>query len=307
VLSVRSVPELRDGLRPPRRAGARIGLVPTMGALHDGHRSLLRRARADSDTVVMSLFVNPRQFTDIGDLAGYPRDETRDLALAAAEGVDVVFAPAPEAVYPAGFATTVSVGGPARGLEGEHRGRAHFDGVATVVAKLLGMVGPEVAYFGQKDAQQVAVIRRLVADLDIPCAIEVCPTVRESDGLAMSSRNAQLSPEERVRAGALFAALRSVREAVRDGVGAAAEATAGGRGLLAAAGAELEYLELVDPTTMVPLARLTGSDGAPDGNALAVVAARVGAVRLIDNLIVSVPSPRPHPDHLVATPSGAPT
>lgn len=288
MLTVRTVPELRDALAPTRRAGGRIGLVPTMGALHDGHLSLLRHGRGACDTLVMSLFVNPRQFSDSGDLAGYPRDEPRDLALADRAGVDIVFAPVPDAVYPPGFATTVSVAGPARGLEGAHRGHAHFEGVATVVTKLLNMVGPDVAWFGQKDAQQVAVIRRLVADLDIPVAIEVRPTVRERDGLAMSSRNVRLSDAQRARAGALYEALVAVRRAVAGGVVDPAAATAAGRAPLAAAGAETEYLELVNPTTMAPLARL-------DRDALAVVAARIGPVRLIDNLAVPV-AHRDHPD-----------
>jgi pantoate--beta-alanine ligase len=165
----------------------------------------------------MSLFVNPRQFDDAGDLAGYPRDEARDARLAAECGVDVLFAPGAEAIYPAGFATTVSVSGPAEGLESARRGDGHFQGVATVVAKLLNMTGPDVAYFGAKDAQQLAVIRRTVADLDLPVTIEALPTVREPGGLALSSRNALLSGTERERASALYRALRRVRNAVREG------------------------------------------------------------------------------------------
>jgi pantoate--beta-alanine ligase len=300
MLIARTVAELRGALGPSRRAGRRVGLVPTMGALHDGHVSLLRRARRECDVVVMSLFVNPRQFDQADDLHAYPRDETRDRELAAAAGVDVLFAPPPEAVYPAGFATTISVAGPAEGLEGAHRGRGHFDGVATVVTKLLNMVGPQVAYFGEKDAQQLAVVRRLVSDLDIPCAIVACPTVREPDGLAMSSRNALLSPAERARAGALYAALHSVRAAVAGGERDPVAATARGRALIAACGAELEYLTLVDPETMAPLAAL-------DRDALAVLAVRLGTVRLIDNLTVSVARPRPdqaapQPPRVTATP-----
>jgi len=293
MLTIRTVAELRTALTPVRLAGRRIGLVPTMGALHDGHVSLLRRARRDCDLVVMSLFVNPRQFDQAADLQRYPRDEARDRALAERAGADIVFAPAPEAVYPGDFATTVSVGGPADGLEGAHRGRAHFDGVATVVAKLLNMVGPDVAFFGAKDAQQLAVVRRLVADLDIPCAIEACPTVREPDGLAMSSRNALLTPQQRARASALHEALLSTRAAVADGERDPDAATAPGRAVLAAAGAELEYLTLVDPLTMTPLPEL-------DRDALAVIAARLGHVRLIDNL--SVPVLHRPTDHLAATP-----
>jgi pantoate--beta-alanine ligase len=191
--TLRTVSELRDALSAPRRAGDSIGLVPTMGALHDGHLSLIRRARADCDVVVVSLFVNPAQFNDAGDLSSYPRDEARDAALAAEAGADVLFAPPAEEVYPSGFSTTVSVSGLTEVLEGAHRGKQHFDGVTTVVAKLFNMAGPEVAYFGQKDAQQALVIERMARDLDIPVRIEVCPTVREPDGLALSSRNVHLT------------------------------------------------------------------------------------------------------------------
>ena len=182
-----------------------------MGALHDGHLSLIRRARATCDEVVVSLFVNPAQFNEASDLAAYPRDEARDGALAAEAGVDLLFAPALAEVYPPGFATTVHVGGVTETLEGEHRGVAHFDGVATVVTKLLNMVGPDVAFFGQKDAQQALVIRRLVRDLDLPVRIEVCPTVREADGLALSSRNVHLRGADRERALALRDALAPPR------------------------------------------------------------------------------------------------
>ncbi|HEY3774287.1 MAG TPA: pantoate--beta-alanine ligase [Solirubrobacteraceae bacterium] len=298
MLTARTVAELRATLAPFRHAGQRIGLVPTMGALHDGHLSLLRRARGECDVVVMSLFVNPRQFDQAADLRAYPRDEARDRELAERAGTDVVFAPAREVVYPDGFVTTISVGGPSDGLESDHRGRGHFDGVATVVAKLLNMVAPEVAYFGDKDAQQLAVVRRLVADLDIPCVIEPCPTVREPDGLAMSSRNALLSREDRARAGALFQALQSVRASVAGGERDPDAATARGRMILDAVGAQLEYLTLVDPRTMTPLEEL-------DRDALAVLAARVGSVRLIDNL--AVPLPSQIPDRAVATPSWATT
>jgi pantoate--beta-alanine ligase len=299
VLTVRTVAQLRDALRPARRAEQRIGLVPTMGALHAGHLSLLRHARGTCDTVVMSLFVNPRQFNEAGDLAGYPRDEARDIELAAAAGVDVLFAPAAEEVYPPGFATTISVAGPAEGLERDHRGGGHFDGVATVVCKLLNMVCPAVAYFGAKDAQQAAVVRRLVRDLDMDVQIEVRPTVRERDGLAMSSRNALLSPGERARATALHAALVAVRDAIGAGEQDPATAAAAGLPALAGAGVELDYLTLVDPETMAPLRRI-------ERDALVVVAARLGAVRLIDNLAVPA-VPRPDTDRAVATPTGAPT
>ncbi|HTA12729.1 MAG TPA: pantoate--beta-alanine ligase, partial [Solirubrobacteraceae bacterium] len=208
--TVRTVAELRSALEPTRRDGLRIGLVPTMGALHDGHLSLIAHASEHCDLTVVSLFVNPAQFNERSDLERYPRDERRDAGLAAAAGAGLLFAPTVEEVYPRGFATSVEVlGAVSERLEGAARGAEHFRGVATVVAKLLCMVWPGVAYFGQKDAQQVLVIRRLVADLNLPVRIEALPTVREPDGLARSSRNALLSPAERARALALPAALNA--------------------------------------------------------------------------------------------------
>jgi pantoate--beta-alanine ligase len=276
VITVRTVAELRAALAPARRAGHSIGLVPTMGALHEGHLSLLRAARAGNDVVVMSLFVNPAQFNDSADLAAYPRDEQRDEQLAANEGVDIVFAPPVEEVYPDGFATTVTVSGLTETLEGAQRGRGHFDGVTTVVTKLFNMVAPDVAYFGQKDAQQVAVIRRLVRDLDIPVRIEVCPTVREPDGLALSSRNALLSPADRERATALHRALEAARAAIDEGEPDPATIAERARTELTQAEIEPEYFELVDAHTLAPVSEI-------DGDVLAVVAARVGTTRLIDN------------------------
>jgi pantoate--beta-alanine ligase len=261
-----------------------------MGAFHEGHLSLMRRAREESQLVVVSLFVNPTQFNDPADLERYPRDEGRDAALAAELGVDVLFAPAPEEIYPDGFATTVSVAGLGDVLEGEHR-PGHFDGVATVVTKLLGIVGPDAAYFGQKDAQQALLIRRLVRDLDIPVRIEICPTVREPDGLALSSRNALLSPEERARAVALSRALDAAREAIARGERDARQVRARALAAMEPFDVEPEYLELVSPDTLAPLARV-------DGEALAVVAARVGPARLIDNVPITV-------DNAVATLLGA--
>src|SRR6185312_810030 len=210
--AVRSRQELRSALAQPRRDGLTIGLVPTMGYLHDGHLSLLHAARAECDLVVMSLFVNPTQFAPCEDLERYPRDEARDLRLASEAGVGLVYAPPVEEVYPEGFATAVEVGGGlTEVLDGDRarRGPEHFRGVTTVVAKLFNSVGPDVAFFGQKDAQQAIVIHRMARDLDFPVEIEVLPTVREPDGLAMSSRNAYLTPEERQRAGALSRALRA--------------------------------------------------------------------------------------------------
>jgi pantoate--beta-alanine ligase len=276
---LRTVPELRAALAPVRRDGRRIGLVPTMGAFHEGHLSLMRRARAECDLTVVSLFINPTQFNESADLEGYPRDERRDAALADAEGVDYLFAPPVEEVYPPGFATTVSVAGITEVLEGAQRGRAHFDGVATVVTKLFNMVGPDVAYFGQKDAQQARVIEQLVRDLNLPVRIEVCPTVREPDGLAMSSRNAHLSTEERTRALALHKALEALAETVAGGVHDPQAARAPALAALQKAGVEPEYLEIVDKHTLAPVSRI-------DGEALALIAARVGATRLIDNYTI---------------------
>jgi pantoate--beta-alanine ligase len=276
VITLRTVADLRAALAEPRRAGQTIGLVPTMGALHEGHLSLIRQARADCDVVVMSLFVNPSQFNEARDLAAYPRDEERDLDLAADNGADIVFAPPVEEVYPDGFATTVTVAGLTESLEGAHRGRAHFDGVTTVVTKLFNMAQPDLAYFGQKDAQQALVIKRLVRDLDIPVAIEICPTVREPDGLAMSSRNALLSPDERTRATALHRALAAAAEAVAAGERDAKAVTTLARTELHTAEIEPEYLELVDADSLEPVSDI-------NGDVLAVIAARVGNTRLIDN------------------------
>ena len=227
--TLRSVSELRTALRPARRAERSIGLVPTMGALHEGHLSLIRRAREECDEVVVSLFVNPTQFGAGEDLNGYPRDEAHDAALASEAGADLLFAPTPEEVYPNGFSTTVSVAGVTEGLCGAHRGPEHFQGVATVVAKLLNMVGPDVAFFGQKDAQQAVVIRRLVRDLNLPVRVELCPTVREADGLALSSRNAYLDPTDRRRAVALYRGLQAAEAAVAAGERDAASVIAAAR------------------------------------------------------------------------------
>jgi len=298
---VRSVAELRQDLTRSRRAGHTIGLVPTMGAFHEGHLSLMRRAREACDVVVVSLFVNPAQFNEAADLDVYPRDEERDASLASAEGVDYLFAPEVEQVYPDGFATSVAVRGLTDGLEGAHRGHGHFDGVTTVVSKLLNMVGPDVAYFGQKDAQQATVVRRLVRDLNFPVRIEVCPTVRAQDGLALSSRNALLSDAERVQATALYRALRAVQAAVAAGERDPHTAEAAGRAELATARIEPEYLAIVADHTMEPVA-------AVEGDVLIAIAARVGSVRLIDNLPITVMR-RTHSSAAttVATPHGAPT
>jgi pantoate--beta-alanine ligase len=279
--TVRTVAELREALAPERRAGRSIGLVPTMGYFHEGHLSLMRRARADTAVVVVSLFVNPAQFAPGEDLEAYPRDEERDAALAEAEGVDLLFAPAVEEVYPDGFDTTVIVSGLTETLEGDEaqRGAEHFAGVTTVVAKLFNMVAPDVAYFGQKDAQQALVIRKLVRDLDIPVQIEVCPTIRDEDGLALSSRNAYLSGEERERALALSRALRAAQAAVERGTVDAEAVVAAARDELDRAGVQPDYLQLRSAKDLSPVERVNGS-------ALLAVAARVGRARLIDNAIL---------------------
>jgi pantoate--beta-alanine ligase len=277
--TVRTVSDLRAALHEPRRAGRAIGLVPTMGALHEGHLSLIRAARAENDLVVVSLFVNPAQFNEASDLAAYPRDEATDARAAADAGADLLFAPPVEEVYPPGFATTVRVAGLTEHLEGEHRGSGHFEGVATVVCKLLNMARPDVAYFGQKDAQQAAVIRRLVRDLDIPARIAVCPTVREPDGLALSSRNVHLNGEDRGRALALSKALAAARDAVASGERDPGAVAAAGRAAMARLGVEPEYLALVGADDLLPVERI-------DGDVLVAVAARIGSTRLIDNTIL---------------------
>ena len=278
---------LRAQLEEPRRQGRTIGLVPTMGYLHDGHISLLRTARAECDVVVMSLFVNPTQFGPGEDLERYPRDEERDLHLATEAGVDFVYAPPVDEVYPDGFSTAVEVGGNLTAvLDGDpaRRGPEHFRGVTTVVAKLLNSVGPDIAYFGQKDAQQAAVIQQMVRDLDFPVRIKVMPTVREADGLAMSSRNAYLDADARARAVALSRALAAVERGAREeSLGAGLDAA---RRELAAAGIEPEYLEARDAERLEPVAELNGRP------VLVAVAARVGGARLIDNVLI-----RPEIDH----------
>jgi pantoate--beta-alanine ligase len=280
VVVARSRGALGDALSEHREAGRSFGLVPTMGYLHDGHLSLLRAARAECDVVVMSLFVNPTQFGPGEDLDRYPRDEARDLELAAEAGVDVVYAPAAEEVYPEDFATTVEVDGLTDVLCGapDRRGRGHFRGVTTVVAKLLNSVGPDVAYFGQKDAQQVAVIRRMVRDLDFPVRIEALPTVREPDGLAMSSRNAYLEPADRERATALHRALLAVEDGAR-GSSLAAGLDAGMK-QLQLAGIDPEYLEARDAESLEPVEEIG------ERQVLVAVAARVGGARLIDNVTI---------------------
>jgi pantoate--beta-alanine ligase len=282
--TVRTVAELRGALAGPRAAGRRIALVPTMGAFHEGHLSLIRRAREQADVVVVSLFVNPTQFGPGEDLASYPRDEARDAALAEAQGADLLFAPGVEEVYPESFATEVRVTGPlTERLEGAVRGPEHFHGVTTVVAKLFDMVAPHAAYFGAKDGQQALVIRRMARDLDLPVEIVTCPTVREPDGLAMSSRNAYLDPPDRERAVALRRGLDAAEASIAAGEREPARIAAAGRAAMAEFGVEPEYFEIVSTEDLSPLAAI-------DDEALVAVAARVGRARLIDNTTLRTPA-----------------
>jgi pantoate--beta-alanine ligase len=295
--TLRTVDELRAALAPDRRAGLEIGLVPTMGALHEGHLSLISRAREQCDRVVVSLFVNPSQFNKRSDLERYPRQEARDAELAAEAGAEMLFAPSVDQVYPPGFATSVEVLGVTERLEGAARGAEHFRGVCTVVTKLLCMALPDAAYFGQKDAQQVVVIRRLVCDLNLPVRVEVCPTVRESDGLALSSRNALLSSDERARALSLYRALSAAAELATTGERSPEALLNEARAAMASFAVEPEYLALVDPDTLEPVTCL-------DEPALLAVAANVGATRLIDNLILdplALPTTAPHPGKAMIT------
>jgi pantoate--beta-alanine ligase len=275
--TIRTIAEMRAYLQNARAERRTIGLVPTMGAFHAGHHSLMRAARENQDEVVVSLFVNPAQFNDTADLAAYPRSEQQDAAEAADLGVDVLFAPPNSEIYPAGFATSVQVKGLSEVLEGAERGASHFAGVCTVVTKLLNIVQPDVAYFGQKDAQQLAVVSRMVKDLDIPVRIEAMPTIREPDGLALSSRNVRLNETDRIRALALHSALEAARHAVEEGERDAARVKA--RAATHLGGVDAEYLAIVDPESFSELTTI-------DGRALVAVAANVGPVRLIDNVVL---------------------
>ena len=281
---VRTRSELREELAEPRRNGMRIGLVPTMGYFHDGHLSLMRGARQDCDVVVVSLFVNPTQFGPGEDLDSYPRDEDRDAELAALEGVDLLWTPDAEQMYPEGFATSVEVANSLSGvLEGdpEHRGPSHFRGVTTVVAKLFNSVQPDVAYFGRKDAQQALVIERMTKDLDFPVEISVLPTVREEDGLALSSRNAYLTADQRERAAAISRALGAAEQAARAGETSTAALVETARNELRNSGIEPEYVEARAADDLSPIAELNGRP------VLVAVAARVGKARLIDNVLIN--------------------
>lgn len=264
-----------------RAAGRRVGVVPTMGAFHEGHTSLMRRARDETDLVVVTLFVNPLQFGDADDLAAYPRDEEQDRRIAQEIGVDLLFAPTAEEMYPAGpLEVSVDPGPLGDRLEGASR-PGHFRGVATVVAKLLLAVGPARAYFGEKDAQQLAVIRRMVRDLSFPVEVVACPTVREADGLALSSRNRLLTPEQRDAAGCLFLALSEAAELARAGERDAAKLVAAmAREVGATPLARLDYAAVVDDETFDDVREISRP-------ARALVAARFGEVRLTDNLLLS--------------------
>jgi pantoate--beta-alanine ligase len=280
MIAVERIADLRDRCDAARRAGKTVGLVPTMGFFHEGHRSLMRAARANHDLVVTTIFVNPLQFGENEDLAGYPRDLVADTAAAEAEGVDVLFVPSVPEMYPEPTVTTVHVAGLTEGLCGAAR-PTHFDGVTTVVAKLFSIVGPSTAYFGRKDFQQLAVVRRMAADLDLPVQVVGCPLVREPDGMAMSSRNAYLSADERERATGIFASLLAAAAAVEDGerdperVHAAVEAEAVRHGL------ELEYAEVRRAADLALLATI-------DGEVVVAVAASVGRARLIDNVTMQI-------------------
>jgi pantoate--beta-alanine ligase len=274
---VETIAECRAALDPLRRAGRRIGFVPTMGYLHEGHLSLVDRARRDGDDVVLSIFVNPLQFSPHEDYERYPRDRRRDLALAEDREVDLIFAPGLEEMLPARPLTKVTISQLTDRYEGAVRGPAHFDGVLTIVAKLFHIVEPGFAVFGQKDAQQAAAVRRMVRDLDFPVEIVVAPTVREPDGLACSSRNAYLSPDERREALAISRALFLGAELARAGERDAARIESVMRQELSRSPAiVVEYAAIVDPETFAPLERVSAAS-------LAVVAGRVAGTRLIDN------------------------
>jgi pantoate--beta-alanine ligase len=280
---VRTKAELCEALAPARNERRRIGLVPTMGYFHEGHLSLIRAARAECDVVVVSLFVNPTQFGPGEDLDSYPRDEERDSELARAEGVDLLWAPDPAELYPPGFGTTVEVDAMLTGvLDGDpgRRGPSHFRGVTTIVAKLFNSVGPDIAYFGRKDAQQAVVIERMTRDLDFPVEIRVLPTVRDGDGLALSSRNAYLTPDQREQALALSAALAEAERAANEGERSADELVRRVAVRLRNAGIDPEYVEARDAEDLTPVAKLNG------GPVLLAVAARVGRARLIDNVVI---------------------
>ena len=275
-----TITALRTHTTPDRRNGKRIALVPTMGALHDGHLSLVRAAQAACDHVIVSIFVNPTQFAPNEDFDAYPRDTQTDIDKLASLSVDTVFLPKVEEIYPSGFATSVTVAGPSAGLESETRPH-FFDGVALVVTKLLLATQPDIAVFGEKDYQQLCVVRQFVRDLNIPVEIHGAPTVRERDGLAMSSRNRYLTPDDRARAAALPRCLRDAVTAIEAGADVPATCASATEDLIAG-GFVVDYLELRDATTLTPVDMRTS-------NARLLVAARLGKTRLIDNMAVVLP------------------
>jgi pantoate--beta-alanine ligase len=294
VIRLTTVAELRAACDAARADGGRVGFVPTMGFFHEGHRSLMRAARADNDFVVVSLFVNPTQFGPDEDLAAYPRDLEGDAAAAEGEGVDALFLPTVDEMYRAGARTTVHVSGLTERLCGASR-PGHFDGVTTVVAKLFSIVGPSRAYFGRKDAQQLAVIRRMTTDLDLPVEVVGCPLVRETDGLALSSRNVYLDADDRQAATILSGALYMASEAVVRGERDAAAV----RQLVVdtvahAPQVRLDYVEVVDAAMLEPVDQITG-------DTLVALAAFVGKARLIDNVTITFPAGVPTPDLGVLT------
>jgi pantoate--beta-alanine ligase len=274
-----TIEDIRAACRAARRGGKRLGFVPTMGALHEGHLSLVRAARASCDAVAASIFVNPMQFGPNEDLAKYPRSFERDRELLEKESVELLFAPSVEEMYPAGAVTWVTVEGLSSKLDGRSR-PGHFRGVTTVVAKLFHIVEPDAAFFGQKDAAQVAIVRRMVRDLNLPVEIVACPIVREPDGLAMSSRNAYLDPQQRKQALVLHRGLLQVKKSWEEGEREAGKLLTVGRDELSAEkSVRLDYLEIVDPDSLVPVENTAGG-------ALVAVAAFVGLTRLIDNLVL---------------------
>jgi pantoate--beta-alanine ligase len=277
-----TIPEARAACQAARAGGQRLGLVPTMGALHEGHLSLIRAAKAQCDAVAVSIFVNPTQFGPTEDLSKYPRQFDRDCSLLEKEGVDIVFAPDVEEMYPASNApiTWVVVEGLSEKLDGRSR-PGHFRGVTTVVSKLFHIIEPEAAFFGEKDAAQLAVIRRMVRDLDFPVEIVACPIVREPDGLAMSSRNAYLNREERTRALVLHRSLQKTRQQFQAGERFAANLISAAKEIIASEPqVRLDYFGIVDPDTLDPVERITQKT-------LVAVAAYVGSTRLIDNVVLN--------------------
>ena len=275
--------ELRQVIDSRKKTGSSIGFVPTMGALHEGHLSLVRKAKEQCDCVVVSIFVNPTQFGPQEDFSQYPRTLDADCELLRRENVDFVFAPPVDAMYPKGFETSVDVGSIAGPLEGRFR-PGHFRGVATVVLKLFNMVQPDAAFFGQKDFQQVRVIQKMVADLDVPVRVVVCPTVRESDGLAMSSRNRYLSPSQREDALALYRSLTKAAERIRseDHVELAEVRREMERMILEVENAGIDYISIVDPETLEEIHSLENRPG----RIVILLAVRMGTTRLIDNIVL---------------------